>query len=442
MVKITLSGRDKTRTLSKQQQYGNMIRKWKERVKSWDYLEATCFRFDDEKKRARHEKEIKIELEINKEKHGSIKFHSSGNVLIAFECYTLSSPKKYGYTAYPYFRGRVASKAAKNVVLKSEPEMDEYKLELEEVKKEQRLETIIYLLKHEEKDEEIRQNTIKQFKIKGDIDINDLWKPKKSILSESDLMEIIRESSDDTIRKAAVKRIDSQSFLKDVALNDSSQSVMLEAVERIDDESALAEIAKNANDPCVRHKAIDRIKDSDLTSEIEAYEKENYMLCEKCGGRYSIVSSHYNENWEWPFYDLKCQECGNAREIPQHILDEWPDDIRDENPMRKTTVFGKTFAIPEGYREVERHTSYNFENAHFKNSEGTEFEIKVNPKTNFPLGSPYIKWKIDREVNGIPGKKLHYENIKRFVYIDKNGLQVCIETKFGPIDEIYEIVVC
>ena len=444
VVEIRFSGRDKTRTMSEQQQYGNMIRKWKVTINSWDYFKATCFRFDDEKKRTMHENKIKSELKKNKTKNGSIKFHSSENVLIAFECYSRSSPEKYGFSAYPFLWGRVASKAAKNVKMKSEKEMDEYEVELEKVKKEKKLEKIINTLKNEEKS--VNEFIIKKAILLASKNNNipmDFAKLKKSILDESDLMDVVKESSDDYIRKVAIKRIDNQSFLKDVALNDTNQNVVLEAVERIEDESALVEIAKNANDRCVRNKAKDKIKDVDLISEIEAYEKEHYMICEKCGGRYSIVSSHYNESWEWSFYDLKCHECGHTRDMPQHILDEWPNDIDDEMPMTKTTtVFGKTFPIPQGYEEVERYTAFNLERVTFKNNKSNVFKIKVDSDTNFPFDSPYIELKIDKTVNGIPGKELLYEDGARFVYIDKKGLLVLIDTEFDPYDEIYGIVVC
>ena len=56
-------------------------------------------------------------------------------------------------------------------------------------------------------------------------------KPKKTKIAESELQEVVKNSSDDDIRKVAIKSIKDQSFLNDVALNDSNQNITLEAVE-------------------------------------------------------------------------------------------------------------------------------------------------------------------------------------------------------------------
>ena len=110
----------------------------------------------------------------------------------------------------------------------------------------------------------------------------------------------------------------------------------------------------------------------------------------------------------------------------------------------ETTVFGKTFTIPEGFVETNRTTTSDFETVTFENDNYDSFEIHVSSDTSFPLNSKYIKTKMDRTINGMDGKMLYYEpaNSQRFVYIDNNGLLVYVAPSAVPSSEIYDIVVC
>ena len=110
----------------------------------------------------------------------------------------------------------------------------------------------------------------------------------------------------------------------------------------------------------------------------------------------------------------------------------------------ETTVYGKTFTIPEGFVESDRTTASNFETVTFKNDDYDSFEIHVSSDTSFPYNSKYIKTKMDRTINGLNGKMLYYEpaNTQKFVYVDENGLLVAITPSAVPSSEIYDIVVC
>lgn len=120
------------------------------------------------------------------------------------------------------------------------------------------------------------------------------------------------------------------------------------------------------------------------------------------------------------------------------------DDGARYVPGGQTTVFGKTFTIPQGFVESDRSSTSDFETVTFKNDEGDSFEIHVSSDTSFPLNSKYIKSKFDRTINGIDGKLLYYQpaNSQRFVYIDNSGLLVYVTPSAISSDEIYDIVVC
>lgn len=113
-------------------------------------------------------------------------------------------------------------------------------------------------------------------------------------------------------------------------------------------------------------------------------------------------------------------------------------------PGGETTVFGKTFTIPQGFVESDRYGTSSFETVTFENDDGDSFEIHVSSDTSFPLDSKYIKSKFDRTINGFDGKQLYYEpaNTQKFVYIDNNGLLVAITPHAIGSSEIYDIVVC
>ena len=120
------------------------------------------------------------------------------------------------------------------------------------------------------------------------------------------------------------------------------------------------------------------------------------------------------------------------------------DDGARYVPGGQTTVFGKTFTIPQGFVESDRSSTSDFETVTFKNDEGDSFEIHVSSDTSFPLNSKYIKSKFDRTINGIDGKLLYYQpaNSQRFVYIDNSGLLVYVAPSAISSNEIYDIVVC
>lgn len=157
MQKTEFSGRDKTRVINSQQQYGNTIYKSKVRVNSHDYLQAFYFGFNDEKQRLSYERIIKSHFKEENLKNSSTKFYSSGNVLIAFRCYTVSSSEKYGFTAYRFSRSLEAWKAARNVNLKSIHEIDEYRIKAREEKKKLKLERERLDLEKEKLNEEMRK---------------------------------------------------------------------------------------------------------------------------------------------------------------------------------------------------------------------------------------------------------------------------------------------
>lgn len=109
----------------------------------------------------------------------------------------------------------------------------------------------------------------------------------------------------------------------------------------------------------------------------------------------------------------------------------------------QTTVFGKTFTIPEGFKETNRYGTSNFETVDYENDEGASFEIHVSTDKQFPV-SKYVKLQVDKTINGMDGQVLYYQpaNTERFVYFDNNGLLVYVSPNTYPSDEIYDIVVC
>ena len=119
----------------------------------------------------------------------------------------------------------------------------------------------------------------------------------------------------------------------------------------------------------------------------------------------------------------------------------------DDNPRfvagGQTTVFGKTFTIPQGFEESDRSTTSTFETVNFENDEGASFEIHVSSDKQFPV-SKYVKLQQDKTINGFDGQRLIYQpaNTERFVYFDNNGLLVYVAPNTYPSEEIYDIVVC
>ncbi len=109
----------------------------------------------------------------------------------------------------------------------------------------------------------------------------------------------------------------------------------------------------------------------------------------------------------------------------------------------QTTVFGKTFTIPKGFKETNRQKTSSFETVNFKNDEGATFEIHVSSDKQFPI-SKYVKLQREKTINGFDGKILYYKpaNTERFVYYDNSGLLVYVAPETYPSDEIYNIVVC
>ncbi|WP_296873742.1 zinc ribbon domain-containing protein [uncultured Methanobrevibacter sp.] len=109
----------------------------------------------------------------------------------------------------------------------------------------------------------------------------------------------------------------------------------------------------------------------------------------------------------------------------------------------QTTVFGKTFTIPEGFEESNRYGTSTFETVDFKNDKGASFEIHVSSDNQFPV-SKYVKLQRDKTINGFDGQILYYQpaNTERFVYFDNDGLLVYVAPETYPPEEIYDIVVC
>lgn len=109
----------------------------------------------------------------------------------------------------------------------------------------------------------------------------------------------------------------------------------------------------------------------------------------------------------------------------------------------QTTVFGKTFTIPEGFEESNRYGTSTFETVDFKNDDGASFEIHVSSDNQFPV-SKYVKLQRDKTINGFDGQVLYYQpaNTERFVYFDNDGLLVYVAPETYPPEEIYDIVVC
>lgn len=296
-MKFSASGRVKRVIQIKDRRISNIYVERTIRTKTGrDYFKIYYLFFNSEKERAENEERlVKKYREMHDNCHTG--HYSAENILIVFQCYTFSI---YGIKrAYPFTKYLVIRKAVKNIKLRSLTELQEIMVKKEKEQKAQ----LINISKDSSLDISRRKSAISL------IDDNSI------------LADIALNDSDSEASLEAARKITDNTLLTDILIN-TDYSNMAELIDHIDDKEMLFKIAHYAKEQTVKIRSKDKIRDRGLWDKFQAYEKKQYLICKKCGGKYSIVGSHYNKQFDWFFYDLKCDGCGDVADIPQHMLDE------------------------------------------------------------------------------------------------------------------------